>query len=72
MQTMSLYESNDSSGDISLQDDRFYQLKKIIELIIHGGWLASIELPMKQAALLPKEYIEVVLNDDVYRTDGVK
>ena len=27
---------------------------------------------MKQAALLPKEYIEVVLNDDVYRTDGVK
>lgn len=72
MQTMSLYESNDSSGDISLQDDRFYQLKKIIELVIHGGWLASIELPMKQAALLPKEYIEVVLNDDVYRTDGVK
>ena len=82
MNTMSLYESGDSSGDISLEDlvngkitpkmTGEVDLKKIIEYIVRGGWPASLGLPIENAALLPKEYIEAVLNDDVYRIDGIK
>lgn len=82
MRTMSLYESGDSSGDVSLEDlcngkltpkmTREVDLKKLIEFIIRGGWPASLGLPIESAALLPKEYLEAVLNDDIYRVDGVK
>ena len=82
MRTMSLYESGDSSGDVSLEDlcngkltpkmTGEVDLKKIIEFIIRGGWPASLGLPIESAALLPKEYLEAVLNDDIYRVDGVK
>lgn len=82
MRTMSLYESGDSSGDVSLEDlcngkltpkmTGEVDLKKVIEFIIRGGWPASLGLPIESAALLPKEYLEAVLNDDIYRVDGVK
>lgn len=82
MRTMSLYESGDSSGDVSLEDlcngkltpkmTGEVDLKNIIEFIIRGGWPASLGLPIESAALLPKEYLESVLNDDIYRVDGVK
>ena len=82
MRTMSLYESGDSSGDVSLEDlcngkltpkmTGEVDLKNVIEFIIRGGWPASIGLPIESAALLPKEYLEAVLNDDIYRVDGVK
>lgn len=82
MRTMSLYESGDSSGDVSLEDlcngkltpkmTGEVDLKNIIEFIIRGGWPASLGLPIESATLLPKEYLEAVLNDDIYRVDGVK
>lgn len=82
MNTMSLYESGDSSGDVSLYDlvnDKMtpkmtgnVDLRKLIEYIVRGGWPASIGLPIENAALLPKEYLEAVLNDDVFRMDGIK
>lgn len=82
MRTMSLYESGDSSGDVSLMDlcngkmtpkmTGEVDLRKIIEYIVRGGWPASLGLPVESAALLPKEYLEAVLNDDIYRVDGVK
>ncbi len=82
MNTMSLYESGDSSGDVSLYDlvnDKMtpkmtgnVDLRDLIEYIVRGGWPASIGLPIENAALLPKEYLEAVLNDDVFRMDGIK
>ena len=82
MRTMSLYESGDSSGDVSLMDlcngkmtpkmTGEVDLRKIIEYIVRGGWPASLGLPVESATLLPKEYLEAVLNDDIYRVDGVK
>ena len=63
MRPMSLYESGNSSGQISLEALCSGQLtpvitgevnlKNIIELIIRGGWPGSLDLPVKQAALLP-------------------
>lgn len=82
MNTMSLYESGDSSGHVSLKDlcnnhlnpvmTGEVDLMKLIEYIIRGGWPGSLGLPIESAALLPKEYLDAVLNDDVYRIDGIK
>ena len=47
-------------------------LKKLIELIIRDGWPGSLGLSQKQAALLPTEYLNAVIDDDVYRIDGIK
>ncbi|MBQ3544368.1 MAG: ATP-binding protein [Lachnospiraceae bacterium] len=82
MRPMSLYESGDSSGKISLKDlcyNNFKQamtgeveLKKIISYIIRGGWPANIDMELEKAALLPMEYLNAVIDDDVYRIDGIK
>ncbi len=82
MRPMSLYESGDSSGQVSLEElcrgelkavmTGEVQLKKLIEVIIRGGWPGSVKLPLEQAALLPGEYLNAVIDDDVYRLDGIK
>lgn len=82
MRPMSLYESGNSSGEVSLKeicDGRIaaklsgeVDLKKIIDLIIRGGWPANQETTLKQAAYLPIQYINAVLDDDVFRIDNVK
>ena len=79
---MSLFESGNSSGDISLKDiceGRIepkilgeVDLRKLIDFIIRGGWPANQETTLKQAAYLPIQYIRAVLDDDVYRIDNVK
>lgn len=82
MRPMSLYESGDSSGVISLQElcsgaitpvlTGEVALSDIIQFIVRGGWPGSLGLPIEQAALLPKEYLSAVIDDDVYRIDGIK
>ena len=82
MRPMSLFESGNSSGDISLKDiceGRIepkilgeVDLRKLIDFIIRGGWPANQETTLKQAAYLPIQYIRAVLDDDVYRIDNVK
>lgn len=82
MRPMSLYESGDSSGKVSLEKlchGEFapamtgdVDLRKLIELILRGGWPGSLGLPLEQAMLLPAEYLNAVIDDDVYRIDGVK
>lgn len=82
MRPMSLFESGNSSGDISLRDiceGRIepkilgeVDLRKLIDFIIRGGWPANQETTLKQAAYLPIQYIRAVLDDDVYRIDNVK
>jgi len=82
MRPMSLFESGDSSGRISLMElchgtiepvmTGEVDLKKIIEYIVRGGWPASLGLPVGEAALLPEQYLEAVIQDDAYRMDGMK
>lgn len=82
MRPMSLWESGDSCGKVSLEQlcrgtltpalTGEVDLKKLIELIIRGGWPGSLGLPLEQAALLPAQYLDAVIDDDVYRIDGVK
>ena len=80
MRPMSLFESGDSSGVVSLEKlcrNEFspvftgdVELMKLIKLIIRGGWPASISVPDEMAALLPEEYLKAVVDDDVHRIDG--
>lgn len=82
MRPMSLYESGDSSGKVSLYNlchgeltqamTGEVSLKKLIELILRGGWPGSLGLSAQQASLLPTEYLNAVIDDDVYRIDGIK
>ena len=82
MRPMSLFESGDSCGKVSLQELCRGQLSPamtgdvalthLIELIIRGGWPGSLGLSAEQAALLPAEYLNAVIDDDVFRIDNVK
>lgn len=81
MRPMSLYESGDSSGEVSLQavcEGKInaaitgeVSLKQVVEWIVRGGWPGSIGLSLKQAAEVPREYLRNVLENDIYRMDGV-
>lgn len=82
MSPMSLYESGDSSGSVSIidlfngtQPDVFtgnVDVRHLINLTVRGGWPAAIGVADELAGELPKSYIEAVIQDDVYRIDGVK
>lgn len=79
MGTMSLFESGYSSGQISLEDicrnkaedtsTGEVKIEAICDLIIRGGWPENIGLPLEYAALLPSQYIEAIVKDDVSRLD---
>jgi len=81
MRPMSLYESEDSSGQISLEEicnENFKNkmivepnLEDIINLIIRGGWPGSLNLKEENYPLIAKEYINAIINHDVYRLDGI-
>ena len=82
MRTMSLYESDDSSGLVSLKDlcngeinqsmTGEVSLQKLAYLIVRGGWPGNIGASAEDASVLPQSYIDSVLNDDSKRLDGVK
>lgn len=80
MRPMSLYESKDSSGLISLEQlcrgnfEPVYtgkiSLDTIIQLIVRGGWPGSLDLPFSDAAHFPAQYIKSVLEEDIHKVDG--
>jgi len=82
MRTMSLYESGWSCGKVSLKDltelklkpclTGEVQLRDLIQMIVKGGWPATIDIPVEEAIYLPLQYIEAIINDDAYRIDGIK
>ena len=47
-------------------------LRKITEFIYRGGWPGNTDIPIDKAGLLPNEYLRAVIDDDVYRIDGIK
>ena len=82
MNTMSLYESGDSLGEISLREifdnpikptfTGEVKLEQLIYYVVRGGWPGNIKAEMETAKNLPKEYLRAVIEDDMYNTDGVK
>lgn len=80
MNTMSLYESGNSVGTVSLEDlcngifkDQFLEevpLKTIAEYIVRGGWPENIDVDIKKAHLMPRNYINSILEEDLSRIDS--
>lgn len=79
MNTMSLYESGDSSGKISLEDlcnGKFTMqllddvpLQKIADLIVRGGWPENIVVDNKKIHLMPRAYMESIIEENINNLD---
>lgn len=75
MYPMSLYESGDSTGEASIMDMfngtqknksvNTPKLQDIAALIIRGGWPSNINVDRKLSQLVPKSYIESILDKDI-------
>lgn len=82
MYTMSLYESGDSGGEVSLADlfegkvenklVKKVDLQTLAELIVRGGWPESINLSVTAARKITRSYLDAVLDKDISEIDGVK
>lgn len=82
MRPMSLYESKDSTGEVSLKaicegascysPIKEVSLLDIINLIIRGGWPANVGHSAKNSSKTAAEYLHAILSDDVFRIDGIK
>ncbi len=76
MSTMSLYESGDSTGKVSIQDmlngdlqnslNEKITLDKLAYLIIRGGWPSNIKTEESKANIIPKSYIKAILDKDIH------
>ena len=81
MRTMSLYESGQSTGAVSLEslfNSTFKQvvcgeikLDSLIDFVVRGGWPGSQSLSVKGAMQIPIDYLNNV-PDDMERMDGKK
>ena len=80
MNTMSLYESGDSDGVISLEDvcnGKFVDvlvntpdLEKLAYFIIRGGWPNNLKTNPKNCNIMPKAYMEGVIKEDLNKLDN--
>lgn len=82
MRPMSLYESGDSSGKVSLKElcegklspviTGEVDLRTLAHLTVRGGWPGNLDVEDLDISLLPNEYLNAVIDDDVNRIDGIK
>lgn len=80
MKPMSLFESNESNGTVSLNSLFFKQdftgsksdltVEQLVFSICRGGWPASIGLKERAALLIAKSYVEAICTDDARRIDA--
>ena len=82
MRPMSLYESGDSTGAVSLRDVLSGELAQVftgdvslmhlLELIVRGGWPGNLGTAHPDSGVLPASYIRAILDDDASRLDGTR
>lgn len=74
MRPMSLYESLDSDGKVSLQDIidgkdiaavNKMSLEDIAGVIVRGGWPASLDIPNDNKYNVAKDYVDSLIREDV-------
>ncbi len=82
MRTMSLYESGDSTGEVSLRD--LFGGKEIIDgeskisidrlafLVCRGGWPAAVDMRDEIALDQARDYFDAVVRSDINRADNVQ
>ncbi len=82
MRPMSLYESGESTGEVSLaalfageksvSGDRSVSLDELAFLIARGGWPGALDLPEDLALLQARNYYDAIVHADISRVDGVR
>lgn len=81
MRPMSLYESLDSSGDVSLSDlfsgkndvdgENHIDLNKLAFCICRGGWPKALDQEEKISLVQARDYFDAVVNQDISRASGI-
>ena len=81
MRPMSLYESGESTGQVSLKDlfdetkkiegTNKLDLEKIAYLVCRGGWPRAIFMEEEIALEQAYDYYDAVVNRDISETDGI-
>ncbi len=82
MRPMSLFESGESTGEVSLASlfagnhdvngENHLELEDISFLLCHGGWPAALDLPDDAALYQAVDYYDGVVNSDINRADGIE
>lgn len=82
MRTMSLYESGESSGEVSLEAlcngelkgalTGEVDLRNLAYYTVRGGFPGNLNVEPENAILLPQSYLAAILDDDSQRIDNKK
>ena len=82
MRPMSLWESGESSGSVSLKalfddvkpdgDAETLTLESLAFILCRGGWPAALSMKPKAALQQAFHYIDAVTHSDISRVDGIK
>ncbi len=81
MRPMSLWESGDSTGDVSITDlfdgampegTSSVDLDRLAFLTCRGGWPGALTLSENAALHVSRAYLKAVVNSDINRVDDVK
>lgn len=81
MRPMSLYESNNSNGKVSLKDVingkdisavSNLSLDDIAKLIVRGGWPAALDIEGNSKYKVASEYVKSLLHEEVSSIDGIE
>ena len=81
MRPMSLFESKESDGSVSLKSlfesnleissTSTLSIEDLAFAICRGGWPASVSLPKEYALDTSINYIEAIINEDISTVDGI-
>lgn len=79
MRTMTLYESGDSTGKVSLEELcngnltmqllEEVSLEKLATYIVRGGWPENVKVQDKKVHLMPRAYMNTVIEEDLNNLD---
>lgn len=81
MRPMSLYESKESTGEVSFEDIlkgkdiegvSKLTLEDIASIIVRGGWPASLDIKSDAKYKIAKQYVSSLIHEEVKNVDGVE
>ena len=81
MRPMSLYESKESTGEVSFEDIlkgkdiegvSKLTLEDIASIIVRGGWPASLDIKSDAKYKIAKQYVSSLIHEEVKNIDGVE
>ena len=82
MRPMTLFESGESSGSISLSAlckggfspkmNGEVSLMDLAAMVVRGGWPGNLNISGKNVGIIAQEYIKALLENDIYRLEETK